>query len=361
MKRFIVAAVALLVVSEAAPARAQFGAGHGHHFGRANFGYTRFGYSPFGYAPFGYPGFGYGGYSYSYRTGFGFAVGGPHFRLGFSGGFVARSVFLPPAVVGPLGYSPVFAFNPFGFGFGNPFFGAAGPAVVAVPVPVPVVIDGDDPAGADMPPRGAGGLFPKDDFIVIAPRKEVPDAGKVARVEKKVPRPPGPVIPFDPFKPPAKAAAEVPEADPKKEAARLVKLGRDSFAAGDYGRAAEHFGRAAGADPADATAHFLRAQAKFAAGKFAAAVADIRAGLALHPKWPGSAFAPAALYGEHPEKFVLHLLALKKAAGEDPGEATLEFLLGYELWFGGDKPEARKHFAAAEKLLPAPGPIALFK
>jgi Flp pilus assembly protein TadD len=156
-------------------------------------------------------------------------------------------------------------------------------------------------------------------------------------------------------------AAEVPEADPKKEAARLAKLGRDSFAAGDYGRAAEHFDRAATADPGDATLSFLRAQAKFAAGQFAEAVASIRRGLALDPKWPGRAFDPKELYGDKPEKFALHLLALKKALAENPNQATLEFLLGYELWFAGDKPGAEKLFRAAAKRLPAPGPIALFR
>ena len=45
----------------------------------------------------------------------------------------------------------------------------------------------------------------------------------------------------------------------------------------------------------------------------------------------------------------------------NPREASLEFLLGYELWFIGEKVEARKWFDLAEKRLPAPGPIALFK
>jgi hypothetical protein len=43
----------------------------------------------------------------------------------------------------------------------------------------------------------------------------------------------------------------------------------------------------------------------------------------------------------------------------NPGEATLEFLLGYQLWFVGEKVEARKWFDAAERRLP--GPVALFK
>lgn len=362
MGRFILAAVAALGLSEAAPARAQFGFGHGHHFG-----YDGFGCSP--------PGLGFG---HSYRGGFGLAVGAPHFRLGgFSGGFATRSVFLPPAFVGPFDFAPPFAFNPFGFGFGSPFFGAYALPVVAVPIPVPAgaaeALAGPEPLPLPAPEERA--LFPKGDFLVITPNPQqrgkaprvppdrpaaIPDAGKVTKVERP-PRPPGPVIGFDPFKPRAKVAAEVAEADPKREAGRLVKLGRESFAAGDYGRAAEHFGRAAAADPGEARAYFLHAQAQFAAGQFAEAVAGIRRGLARDPKWPGSGFDPKELYGDKPERFVLHLLALKKALAENPDEATLEFLLGYELWFGGDRAEARRLFGAAAKRLPASGPIALFK
>ncbi len=134
-----------------------------------------------------------------------------------------------------------------------------------------------------------------------------------------------------------------------------------SFAAGDYGRAAENFARAMAADPADARTYFLQAQAKFAAGQYAEAVARIRDGLARDPKWPAAKFDPTELYGDHPERFFLHLFALKKANAETPNQATLEFLLGYQLWFSGDKAEADKLFRAAEKRLAAPGPIALFK
>src|SRR5207248_1761299 len=127
--------------------------------------------------------------------------------------------------------------------------------------------------------------------------------------------------------------AEVPDADPKKEAARLVALGRAAFAAGDFGRAAEHFERATDADAGDALAYFLHAQAKFAAGRYAEAVTLIREGLARDPKWPAAAFDPIALYGDRPERFVLHLIALKKANADNPNRATLEFLLGYQLWY----------------------------
>jgi hypothetical protein len=345
MSRLILVAAALLGLSELAPARAQFVVG------------------PF--YPSGY------GYSYSYRSGIGFSFGGPHFSVrGFAGGFVTRSAFVAP-LFAPAGFGPVGfgSFSPFWGGWG-PGFGSFGPAVVAVPVPVavpiPVVVGAGGIADPNAPGAAANVPPLRGEFLVITPRKNVPDVAKGGDpiplpLPLPKPKPPGPKVPFDPFKVPAPVKAEVPEADPKDESARLVKLGRASFAAGDYGRAAENFARAANADPADARTYFLHAQAKFAAGQYAAAVARIRQGLALDPKWPASKFDPLELYGDKPERFVLHLLALKKTLAENPAAATLEFLLGYELWFGGAKPEADKLFRAAEKRLPAPGPIALFK
>jgi tetratricopeptide (TPR) repeat protein len=154
---------------------------------------------------------------------------------------------------------------------------------------------------------------------------------------------------------------EVPDPDPKKEFARLMRLAQESFATGDYGRAAEHAERALAVDPAGSWPYFLLGQAKFASGQYIDAVANIRAGLARDPKWPAAAFNPPDLYGDRPERFVLHLLALKKAVADNPNQATLEFLLGYQLWFSGEKAEADKLFRAAEKRLPDPDPIALFK
>jgi Tfp pilus assembly protein PilF len=329
MKRFVLAAIVMLGLSELAPAKGQFVVGPAR---------------PYGYR---------GGFAYSYRSNFGFAYGVSNFRFSaFSGGFVTRSFFVPPPVFNPFG-------GPFVGGWGPGF----GPPVVAVPVPVPVPVQvpgaNGDPEPLPLPPRNDGALFPKGDFIVIAPNKEVmvPDVKKVA----PVPKPPGPMVAFDPFRPPAKVVAEVPEADPKKEAARLIKLARESFAAGDYGRAAENFDRAITADPNDPRTYFLHAQAKFAAGQYAEAVARIREGLARDPNWPAAAFDPAELYGVNPERFILHLFALKKTLGENPNQATLEFLMGYQLWFAGDKEEADRFFRAAERRLPAPGPIALFK
>jgi len=333
--RFVLAVAAVLVLSELAPAGAQYVSG------------------PF-YSS---------GYAYSYRSGFGFSVGGPGFRVGgFAGGFVTRSVVVgPPVFFAPApfrGFGP-----PFG-GFGPPFggFGPFGPPVVAVavpvPVPVPIPVFVERPPEANPNPRIDDVPFPKvgrpGDFVVIAPRRD--GAVERPRVPDPLPRPGAPM--FDPIRDAVRI--EAPEADPQKEAARLVKLGRAAFAEGDYGRAAEHFERATVADPADAVIYFLHGQAKFAAGQYRDATARIRDGLARDPKWPLSPFRAAELYAA-PERFATHLAELKKAVADNPGLVTLEFLLGYQLWFSGEKAEADRLFRAAEKRLPDPGPLALFK
>lgn len=337
MTRFVVAACAALGLAGFAPARAQFTCG-----------------------PLCGPGYRFGGYSYSFRSGFGFSVGGPHFRVsGFSGGFVTRAAYFAPPLVpvapfgpfGPVGFVPAYP-GPFGFG----------PTVVVAP---PVVLGGgfvpdfDLPAAA-VPPRNDAVVFPRgakeSDFLVIAPRR-----GAIPEVPRVAARGPGPRIDFDPFREPVRVEQDRPDPDPKKEAARQVALARAAFAAGDYGRAADHFERASTSDPADARLPFLRAQALFASGQYADAVARIRDGLGRDPKWPASGFDPAEVYGGHPDRYAAHLDALKKAVTDNTGQPVLEFLLGYQLWFGGARVEAEKLFRAAEKRLTAPGPIGLFK
>ncbi|MCI0705706.1 MAG: tetratricopeptide repeat protein [Planctomycetia bacterium] len=374
MLRFVLVVGVLVGLSELTPARAQFVVG----------GF------PAGYSS-----------SYSYRSGFGFSFSSSRVRVrGFAGGFSSRSVFVSPSPffgfptvpiypygqfvpVGPFGtvgrFPPV-GFAPVGFGsfyggygwgpgyWGSGYwgggYGAFGPPVIVVPQPVIIGGNVPDPnagAVAGGPPNAE--LFPKGarpgDFLVIAPQKPatIPEVTRVASVAEVRPAP----IPFNPFVRPAPANVERPEADPKREAARLVKLAQGSFASGDYGRAAEHFTRALASDPDDARTYFLLAQARFASGQYADAVTRIREGLAHNPNWPSSAFNPAELYGANPARFDAHLTALRKTIADNPGQATLEFLLGYQLWFRGEKAEAEKFFRAAEKRLAVPGPIALFK
>jgi Flp pilus assembly protein TadD len=95
--------------------------------------------------------------------------------------------------------------------------------------------------------------------------------------------------------------------------------------------------------------HFLKAQARFAAGQYADAVAGIREGVKLAPDWPAGEFKPRELYGASPERFDAHLAELRQAVRDNPADPALAFLLGYQLWFAGERAEAVKLFRDAAK------------
>jgi hypothetical protein len=319
-----------------------------------------------------------------------FAIGlGPsahvHAQFGFgpfgpppvAGGFVPwrgpaffplhpRPFFGPPVAGIPLA--------PFGWGG---FWGGGTTIIISPPLiispPAIIVVAGNNSPAAPsrddgLPPRepipvgeeGPRGAKPGD-HLVIRPRKGEPAPPLVFPLPAAPAVKNLPPVPIDPFAVRKPVNIEKAEPDRVKELARLVKLGEAAFAAGEFGRAAEHFDRATAIDPRAALPHFLKAQAVFASGGFAEAVKAIRAGLALDPAWPAGKFDPRELYGGNPAAFAGHLEDLEKAVAANPGEATLEFLLGYELWFLGKRVEARKFFAAAEKRLGDPDPIALFK
>jgi len=351
--RIIVLAAALMFV-DAAPARGQFVTGPG---------------CP---PPYRHP-FTIRGYSYPAQGFYG---------AGFAAGFYSRSAFvgpfglpwnvLPPiSTLTPFGWTP--GFLPAGWGIGPGWGGIAPPVAMVQP---PIVLAGGNaerneatgnPALAfeKLPqpikplPRGA-----RDQFIVISPKKAFPEAGRVnPEVDRvaAVPPPRVPVFRLDPFAKRAKVDVEPREADPAKEAVRLLALGRAAYAAGEYGRAADQFERAAAADGKSASARFLNAQAAFAAGRFADAVSAIRAGLEIDPAWPTSTFDPKEPYGANAVAFTVHLAELRKAVAANPGEPNLEFLLGYQLWFVGERIEAKKWLDSAAMHLAEPGPVRLFK
>jgi hypothetical protein len=262
--------------------------------------------------------------------------------LGWSG-FWGPSAFLPPSA--NIVINPPVVLS--GESQANPNFNLQ-------PVPPPVVADDDLPPGAKP-----------GDQIVIRPVKPLPllpppDVPQPL-VNRGASAPLPPALVFDPFAAPRILAVEKPDPDPVKEAARLVKLAKTSFAAGEYGAAGEQFDRAIAVDARQALPVFLKAQTAFAAGRYSDAASLIRTGLELDRSWPSSPFDPKELYGANAAPFADHLAELRGVVAANPGEPTLEFLLGYELWFVGEKVEAKKWFDLAAKRLPAPGPIALFR
>jgi hypothetical protein len=343
MTRMALAAAVVLGLAGFAPAHAQYWHGHAHGYGYG-------------------PGFGGG---VGYRSGF--SIGGPGFRVGaYSYGFYAGPLvpYYPWVPLYGPGYGP---------GYGNPYFlpppGGAYPPVVVVPPPIVVFGGAGIPGGIVEP---AGGIPPlannappigakPGDFVVISPnRNKVVGAaasgpGTITPMIDRVAPPPMPVKPpaFDPFaNRPVFANTDRPEADPAAESARQLRLARTAFAAEEYGLAADHFGLAIRAKPDEPQAYFLRAQAHFAAGRYSDAVADIRDGMKKAPDWPAAKFDAKALYGPATDRFDAHLAALRKALFANPADPALHFLLGYELWFSGDRPAAAKAFLDAAKLAP---------
>jgi tetratricopeptide (TPR) repeat protein len=154
--------------------------------------------------------------------------------------------------------------------------------------------------------------------------------------------------------------APPPAADKDEESERQIRLGRESFASGQIGRAAEQFQRAIDASPKRALPYFLLGQARFALGRYREAVVSILAGLKLEPNWPNTVFNPRDLYEGNAADAALDLDQLHQAAERNPDEPALSFLYGYQLWLNGRRAEARKYFDRALASTADPTPIRLF-
>jgi tetratricopeptide (TPR) repeat protein len=149
-------------------------------------------------------------------------------------------------------------------------------------------------------------------------------------------------------------------AGPANETARQIQLGREAFAAGEYGRAMERFERAAQLSPNDALPIFLRAAAEFALGKYTDAAATIVKGLKLRPDWPAEKFSIVELYGRNVAEAALHHEQLAQAVAANPAEPALLFLHGYHLWFRDRRVEAAGFFRQALPLTADTKPIERF-
>jgi tetratricopeptide (TPR) repeat protein len=101
-------------------------------------------------------------------------------------------------------------------------------------------------------------------------------------------------------------------------------------------------------------AYFLLAQARFALGKYAEAVAAIHAGMRLQPDYPNAPFHPREPYGANAADFPEQLKRLADALAEYPDDPVLTFLYAHQLWFDSRKDEARLIFGRAKALAPEP-------
>lgn len=292
---------------------------------------------------------------------------------------------------------PAFGLRSFGIGFGSKrlsgtvFFGGGygvgpvypgpvyAPYVVGVPQitvitqtqPPPVMISNPPPS---VPPQGEMDLV---NPIIIRPRKQpapaddAPLPGAPAggfrpvlpedRLKAQQPMPPNGKV--EDKRPPLKERLPrqpEPELKPKEEAARQVLLGKQAFAAQEYGRAAARFQEAIRVAPEEPPAYFLLAQADFALGKYREATAAIHEGLRRKADWPASDFRPIELYGPNVADYTEHLDQLRQALTQNPRDPALLFLHAYQLWFDGRQDEARALFRKTLPLVAEPRFIHLF-
>jgi hypothetical protein len=255
--------------------------------------------------------------------------------------------------------APAFSIGPV---FG-PFWGPALPSVVIPPLYGPVINQQVTVVNYRPPPAVLPGPFVLDDLtLAILPRPEpelplnprpLPDRNKPKDREKKPAQPepapqPRPEAPKPPQpKPPDMPRIPHPDPEPRGEYARLIELGKESFADTDYGLAAQRFRQATTVLANDGLARLLLAQALLALGKYQDAVDAIYTGMTAEPNWPVSNFHPLDLYGAHVALYPDHLHRLEDAVGRHPNDAVVLFLFGYELWFDGRKDEARGLFQKA--------------
>jgi hypothetical protein len=220
------------------------------------------------------------------------------------------------------------------------------PLVVIIPPPPELPPAPEPPPPPPLPGDPAGGFRPvgaQERAKARAPVAEKPPEKPAPPAAKKAPLPPP-----APFRPPP------PAAGPREEAEQLLRLGREAFAAREYGRAALRFGQAAAADPTMSLAPFLLAQAQLALGKYDEAVDAIHAGLRLQPDWPTAGFRPVELYERHVADLPLHLRRLEEARERHPDDPVLLFLSAYQLWLDGRREEARPLFERAAQKAAGP-------
>ena len=256
----------------------------------------------------------------------------------------------PPGMLFPA--RPIFV--PAFYSFGYPYVPVRPAVIIVTTRPLPPLAPVDEPRRRDELPINP------DEVIVIRPRpggmKDLPPPRQALAPPPMLPEPPPKIAAVAP----GVRQAPPPEADKRAENARQQKLGREAFAAGEYGRAAERFEQALRVDPNQALSYFLLAQAQFAMGKYRDAVASIHAGMKLQPDWPAAKFDPRELYGDNAGDHALHLERLRQAVERSPQEPALLFLFGVQLWFNNRRDDAKSYFRKALPNVADPKPIERF-
>jgi hypothetical protein len=205
------------------------------------------------------------------------------------------------------------------------------PLMLPLPTTRPVQPGGGPPGNFIPPPVNRPAVPEENPPPPAKPPEKKAEPEKKPRPRREAPRRP------------------LPEEDPQGENARLLEAGKAAFAAAEYGRAADCFGRAVAIAPREPLAHFLFSQTLFTQGKYPAAVDALVAGLAVAPDWPTKPFRPLDLYGANVADYSEHLRRLADALREHPDDPDLLFLDACQLWFDGRRDEARLLFERARR------------
>jgi len=133
---------------------------------------------------------------------------------------------------------------------------------------------------------------------------------------------------------------------------KFIGFGDAQFIEQQYAQAYIRYKKAAEAAPQLAQAYFRQGWSLLASGRYELAAAAFKKGLDLDPEWPRSDFRLDELYGPNRLAKTAHIDALAAAAGDEPQNADLFFLVGVFLFFDGQPHRARPFF---ERLTQLPG------
>ena len=147
---------------------------------------------------------------------------------------------------------------------------------------------------------------------------------------------------------PINVAAQ-PEPTAAESAQKVFESARDSFKAGDYGRALALADQALAMLPDDPVLHEFRALCLFALKRYDEAAAVEYAVLSAGPGWDW-----ATLVGLYPnlDAYTGHLRALEAFANQNPTAPAPRFLLAYLYLVQGSKEAAASKFSEVARLQP---------
>jgi len=128
-------------------------------------------------------------------------------------------------------------------------------------------------------------------------------------------------------------------------APRLVDLGDEEFARGEFRRAVEFYRAAAKKAPKDPAAAFALGHGLFAIGSYEEAARELRRAIRLFPDIVTVPMNRRDFYGDG-RVFDEQLARLADHVKRNPRDRQARFLLAYNYYFSGRQAASREHFAA---------------